>query len=52
MRILAFSDIHRDTKLTQRICEASSEADVVVEASDFAIRGQGADDTLSILQKL
>ena len=50
MKILAFSDLHRDVEAARRIVEVSSGADVVVGAGDFATCGEGAKDTLDILQ--
>lgn len=51
MRILAFSDLHRDVKAAKKIVDASQRADVVVGAGDFATQGQGGKETLSILAK-
>jgi Icc-related predicted phosphoesterase len=50
MKILAFSDLHRDIEAAQRIVAASAEADVIVGAGDFATRGEGASETLEILR--
>lgn len=50
MKILAFSDLHRATNAAHVIVAASADADVVVAAGDFATRGEGADETLSILE--
>lgn len=50
MRILAFSDLHRDIEAAQRIVGASAEADVIVGAGDFATCGEGAIETLEILR--
>jgi uncharacterized protein len=36
VRILAFSDLHRDRKQAQRLVELAQEADVVIGAGDFA----------------
>jgi uncharacterized protein len=52
MRILAFSDLHRDLGAAQSIVAASGAADVVVGAGDFATMGRGATDTLDILRQL
>ena len=52
MRILAFSDLHRDVEAARRIVEASVEADVIVGAGDFATFGEGASDTLDILRNV
>ncbi|MBM2293093.1 metallophosphoesterase family protein [Sulfitobacter pseudonitzschiae] len=50
MKILAFSDLHRDRAIAQRIVAASADADVLVGAGDFAMRGIGLSDTLDILK--
>ena len=50
MKILAFSDLHRDVKATWKIVEASTEADILVGAGDFATYGQGAGEIIQILQ--
>jgi Icc-related predicted phosphoesterase len=49
MRIIAFSDLHRDQAASRAIVAASTEADVVVGAGDFATHGAGIDETLGIL---
>lgn len=50
MKILAFSDLHRDTNIAQRIAAASANADVIVGAGDFANNREGAADTIKILR--
>ena len=50
MKILAFSDLHRDKEAAEAILAASSDADVLVGAGDFANCGIGAEDTVSILK--
>ncbi len=42
MRILAFSDLHRDRDHRARILDVAAQADVLVGAGDFATRGVGA----------
>ncbi|MFD0859387.1 metallophosphoesterase family protein [Roseovarius aquimarinus] len=49
MRILSFSDLHRDRQAARAILRASADADVVVGAGDFASKGIGAAETLEIL---
>lgn len=49
MRILAFSDLHRDRETALQIVAASADADVLVGAGDFAMRGLGLADTLNVL---
>lgn len=50
MRVLAFSDLHRDMDAARMIVAASIEADVVIGARDFATRREGLEDTLDILR--
>ncbi|MDB5579143.1 MAG: hypothetical protein JWR80_4319, partial [Bradyrhizobium sp.] len=52
MRILAFSDLHRDAAQAEVIVNESRDADVVVGAGDFASRGLGHEDTLDILRRM
>ena len=52
MRLLAFSDLHRDTAAALAIVSASANADLVIGAGDFATMGQGLDDTISILRAI
>ncbi len=49
MRLLAFSDLHRNDTAARAIAAASASADVVVAAGDFATRREGLADTLDIL---
>ncbi len=49
MKVLAFSDLHRDIDAATALVAASAEADVVVGAGDFATKLIGAADTLNIL---
>lgn len=50
MKILAFSDLHRDADAARRIVKASAAADVLIGAGDFATRGEGAKESLAILK--
>ncbi len=50
MKILACSDIHRNRDFTHDLVAASREADVLVCAGDFATRGEGAKDVLTVLK--
>lgn len=52
MRILAFSDLHRNRHAATRIVEAAKDADVVVGAGDFATHGVGVADTIDILKAI
>jgi Icc-related predicted phosphoesterase len=54
MRLLAFSDVHRDREAAKRLVKLSEEADVVVGAGDFAsmhIGLGGMIETLSAISK-
>lgn len=51
LRILAFSDLHRDIAAAEKIVAASVEADILVGAGDFGTRGEGTLDTLEILRE-
>jgi len=50
VKILAFSDLHRDVQATRKIVAASTDADIIVGAGDFATRGQGTAEIIHILQ--
>ncbi len=50
LKILAFSDLHKNTGLAHEIVQASSQADILIGAGDFGIKGKGAELTLEILQ--
>lgn len=52
MKILAFSDLHRDLAATEEIIRNADKADVLVGAGDFANKGVGAFDVLSVLQRV
>jgi uncharacterized protein len=52
MRLLAFSDLHRDATAARAIVAASAGADVVIAAGDFATKREGLADTLDILRAL
>jgi uncharacterized protein len=49
MRILAFSDLHRNRDIARTIVDASREADVVVGAGDFATKGIALHETIDLL---
>jgi Icc-related predicted phosphoesterase len=49
MRILAFSDLHRDLEQGARLVEMSAEADVVIGAGDFASVHEGLAETIEAL---
>ena len=49
MKILAFSDLHRDLEQGAMLVEMSAEADVVIGAGDFASVHKGLDETIGAL---
>lgn len=46
MKILAFSDIHRDLAQAEKLTQLSRDADIVVGAGDFASIHQGLDEMI------
>ena len=52
MRILCFSDLHRDRDAAQKLVQMAADADIVIGAGDFANRRQGALDTISVLSEI
>jgi len=49
VRLLAFSDLHRDLGQAQKLVEMSADADVVIGAGDFASIHEGLVQTISVL---
>jgi Icc-related predicted phosphoesterase len=49
VRILAFSDLHRDLARGAQLVEMSAEADVVIGAGDFASVHEGLEETIDAL---
>ena len=49
MRILAFSDLHRDLDQAARLVELSGDADVVIGAGDFASVHEGLAEAIEAL---
>lgn len=49
MKLLAFSDLHRDLEQGARLVEMSAAADVVVGAGDFASVHEGLEETIGAL---
>lgn len=49
MRVLAFSDLHRDLDQAARLVEISAEADVVIGAGDFASVHEGLEEAIAAL---
>lgn len=52
MRVLAFSDLHRDAAMAKAIVAAAAGADLVVGAGDFATMRRGLADTIDVLRAL
>jgi Icc-related predicted phosphoesterase len=49
VRLLAFSDLHRDLDQASSLVERSSEADAVIGAGDFASVHEGLEETIDAL---
>lgn len=49
MKLLAFSDLHRDLAQGARLVEMSAGADVVIGAGDFASVHEGLEETIAAL---
>ncbi len=52
MKILCFSDLHRDKQAAAQLVAASADVDVVIGAGDFATCRSGIADTLDILSRI
>ena len=52
MKLLLFSDLHRDKGAARSLAERSGEADVLIGAGDFAVMRNGIDDVLAILKEV
>ncbi len=52
MRLLVFSDLHRDQDAARSLVERSAEADILIGAVDFAVMRQGIDDVIEILREV
>jgi uncharacterized protein len=52
MRLLAFSDLHRDRRQAERLAAMAEEADVVVGAGDFATMHHGLEGTIEALSAI
>lgn len=52
MKIVAFSDLHRDIAAARAMVEAARDADVVVGAGDFGTVCQGVGEVLDVLRGL
>ncbi|MDQ3934966.1 MAG: metallophosphoesterase family protein [Actinomycetota bacterium] len=49
MRLLCFSDVHRDKRQAQRLADMAADADVVIAAGDFASAHRGIGDVIDML---
>jgi Icc-related predicted phosphoesterase len=49
VKLLAFSDLHRDLAQAANLAEMSAEADVVIGAGDFASVHEGLEETIAAL---
>lgn len=52
MRLLAFSDLHRDLGQAAELVEMSAEADVVIGAGDFASVHEGLEEAIGALEAI
>jgi uncharacterized protein len=52
MRILAFSDLHRDLGQAAELVATAGEADVVIGAGDFASVHEGLEETIAALARI
>jgi uncharacterized protein len=52
VRLLAFSDLHRNLDGARELVERSSEADVVIAAGDFASVHEGLEETIGALRPI
>ena len=52
MRLLVFSDLHRDKAAARSIVDRAEDVDVVVGAGDFAVMREGIEEVLDILREI
>lgn len=52
MKLLLFSDLHRDAQAAANLVRLSRDVDIVIGAGDFANRHQGLADTLDVLAEI
>ena len=52
MKLLCFSDLHRDCDAARKLVDASAKVDCVIGAGDFATCRRGIEDTLDILAEI
>jgi uncharacterized protein len=52
VRLLAFSDIHRDLNQCARLVDRAADADVVIAAGDFASIHEGLEEAINVLASI
>ncbi|MFO7907581.1 MAG: metallophosphoesterase family protein [Pirellulaceae bacterium] len=52
MRLMVFSDLHRDVEVARRLAKQSGEADIVVGAGDFATKRKGLLEVIDALAQI
>jgi uncharacterized protein len=52
VKLLAFSDLHRDLDQAERLVGRSSEADAVIAAGDFASVHEGLEEAIDVLSAI
>jgi len=52
VKLLAFSDLHRDLDAARSLVERSGDADVVLAAGDFAVVHRGVDEVIDVLREI
>lgn len=52
MKLLGFSDLHRDTDRAERLVELARDADVVIGAGDFGSMHLGISRTIDVLRSI
>jgi uncharacterized protein len=52
MKLLAFSDLHRDQDLAERLVDLARDADVVLGAGDYATMRMGLEGTIEVLSAI
>jgi Icc-related predicted phosphoesterase len=52
VKLLAFSDLHRDLAQGTKLAEMAADADVVIGAGDFASVHEGLEETIAVLSAI
>lgn len=52
MKLLAFSDLHRDLRRARRLAKRAADVDAVIAAGDFASIHRGLEETLAPLRRI